>query len=49
MEVKWLQRALKDLETIATYIQRDNAEAARALVHTIRDKTERLSEPTRRS
>jgi toxin ParE1/3/4 len=42
MEVKWLRRALKDLDTIATYVQRDNPEAARALVQSIREKTEHL-------
>ncbi len=43
MEVKWLRRAIKDLDTIAAYIQRDNPEAARALVQSIRDKTAHLN------
>lgn len=43
MEVKWLRRALKDLETIAAYIERDNPEPARTLVQSIRERTERLA------
>lgn len=41
MEVKWLRRALNDLEAIASYIERDNPQAAQALVESIREKTER--------
>ena len=43
MEVKWLRRALEDLDTTAAHIARDNPAAARALVQSIRDKTERLT------
>ena len=42
MEVRWLRRALRDLDTIATHIARDNPKAARALVESIREKAERL-------
>ena len=43
MEVKWLRRALKDLDSIASYIERDNPEAARAFVRAVREKTEHLA------
>ena len=43
MEVRWLRRALEVLDTIASYIARDNPAAARALVQRIRDTTERLA------
>ena len=43
MEVRWLRRALADLDAIAGYIARDNAEAAQSLVVQIRDMSERLA------
>ncbi len=43
MEIKWLKRALENLDTIAGYLARDNPEAARSLVRSIREKTEHLS------
>lgn len=43
MEVKWLRRALQDLDGIATYIARDKPEAARTLLREIRAQTEHLA------
>jgi toxin ParE1/3/4 len=43
MEVKWLRRALRDLDTIARYIERDNPKTARAFVQSIRDKAQQLA------
>lgn len=43
MEVKWLRRALEDLQNIADFIESDNPKAARALVKDIGDKTQRLA------
>ena len=42
MELRWLKRALEDLDAIAGYIARDNPVAAQSLVRSIRDKTENL-------
>jgi addiction module RelE/StbE family toxin len=43
MELRWLRRALRELDTIATYVGRDNPEAAVALMSTIRQKTAELA------
>ena len=43
MEVKWLRRALADLDAIARYIERDNPEAARSLVRSVREKSKQLA------
>ena len=43
MEVRWLRRALADLDAIAEYIGRDNPDAARSLVARLREMTERLA------
>ena len=43
MEVRWLRRALRDLDSIAGYIGRDNSEAARAPVRSVRATTEHLA------
>ena len=37
MEIKWLSRALKNLDQEAEYIAQDNPKAARILVQDIRD------------
>ena len=43
MEVKWLGRALRDLDAIAAHIARDNPDAARMLVESVREKTDQLA------
>ena len=43
MELKWLRRALDDLQNIADFIERENPEAATAFVKDVRDKTQRLA------
>lgn len=43
MEVRWLKRALDSLDSTARYIEHDNPDAARDLLHTIRLKTEQLA------
>lgn len=44
MELRWLRRALGDLDRIAAYIAQDNPQAAHELVRAIQKKTSRLSE-----
>lgn len=43
MIVKWLRRALNDMATITTYIERDNPDAARRLAQDIREQTKQLA------
>lgn len=43
MEVRWLRRALADLDAIAEYVAHDNPVAARSLVARVRDMTEQLA------
>ncbi len=44
MELRWLRRALGDLDRIAAYIAQDNPQAAHELVQAIREKTSHLFE-----
>lgn len=44
MELRWLRRALRDMDTIGTFIARDDPEAAREFLTELREKTQRLSE-----
>jgi addiction module RelE/StbE family toxin len=43
MDVRWLRRALQDLDSIAAYVARDNPTAARALLAAIRERTGQLA------
>ena len=43
MEVRWLRRALADLDAIAEYVAQDNPVAARSFIARVRDMTEQLA------
>ena len=43
MKVVWLRTALRNLDETATFIARDNADAARHVVARLRQATERLA------
>ena len=43
MEVRWLRRALADLDAIAGHIAHDNPVAARSLFARVREMTEQLA------
>ena len=43
MELRWLRRALRDLDSISAFIARDDPKAARELLLALREKVQRLS------
>ena len=47
MQVRWLRRALKDLDEAAEYVARDNQQAAAQLVERIVTSVEMSLLPTR--
>lgn len=48
MQIKWLRRALNDLENIVDYIAQDNPTAALEMLDTIEATTEGLSDHPKR-
>lgn len=48
MQIKWLRRALNDLENIADYIALDNPTAALAMIDTIESVTDGLADHPKR-
>lgn len=48
MQIKWLRRALNDLESIADYIALDNPIAALAMIDTIESVTDGLADHPKR-
>lgn len=48
MQIKWLRRALNDLESIADYIALDNPDAALTMIDTIESVTDGLADNPKR-